>query len=98
MAKELELALKSAKKIGHNSEIEFDENKLVVETAHEFNRSEPSEIISNIKTSGVDFAVENLDMLVLNQPIEPMKKFKTDVFNTEVQELERKLELVTKLR
>jgi hypothetical protein len=66
MAKELELALKSAKKIGNNADIEFDENKLVVETAHEFNRSEPTELITNFENEGTDYTVENIDMLSLS--------------------------------
>lgn len=83
--------------MGHNYGVEFDLNKLIVETAVD-PTSETSEPITNIEQDRTEYLVDQLSELSLSNIDEPMKKFKTKTLHSEVLDLERKLELVQLLR
>jgi len=56
------------------------------------------EPITNIGQDGTEYIVDHLDELNFSNINEPMKKFSTKTLNSEVLDLERKLELVQLLR
>jgi len=100
MATDLNAALKRATKLGKEAKIKFDPSNLVLEQAREVRTDlSPKEDnkITNIKGSNAEFVADETELSVIH-PIEPMQKYKTDILNTEVSQLQYKLNFIRNLK